>query len=261
MVNKNPFLVICLSLLSFLLQAQNSGLRWGFQSGNTIGFIPLPDHDLVQSDWFLGNSIGVTSRINLGQFKFRWASFSGRPNLLLDLGIIHAHRGYGYQITGQSWPKGYNYLVVPVLLIIKPEQRYFYRKWRKNKIFWNTKVGLQFNHHPALKHARRLVQMATNAEGTESAIQLRSLSMQFVGGLGLEKTNAKGGMGYFGISFHSGLANILQSSILPDKSRPDEQVGLIWRGSHFSLDLQYYPGKWPRLTNRKPRIIHNPRHL
>ena len=261
-MSRITFIIVAYGLvLPQLAMTQDDSFRLGFQSGNTLSLVTIQQNNLVKAGWFLGNSLGLTSRTKLGQLKFRWASFSGRPELYLDLGIIHAHRGYDYQLAGHSQIKRYNHWLFPVLLIIKPEQKIFYRKWRRRQLFWNSKVGFQLNYHPRLNHNRSLQSHSGATTARETTILSRKANFQFVGGLGLQKTSSRGGLSYFGIGFHSGLINILQTSISPVQGTSINPVNLFWRGSYVSFDVQFYPGKWPRLTNRLPPVIYNPRNL
>lgn len=242
-------------------QKETQKFSLGLQSGVNFTYNMLPENDYLKGDLFLGNSLGVVARSYLTRYKQKWGPFTNWVNVYLDYGLMYHYRGYNYQAGDDSVFREKIRASLPLMLVLRADNKYFSRKWKRNKRYFLVRTGMQldFNFNPIT-----VASVSTPNFSVQEFNNLGRTNWYYAGGFGLQqyaKNNAS--FAYVGISYYasvgrnvSGTFDIVDNSTIAVK----DQLTFKRLGSYFSLDCQYFFDLKKRVKI-EDRTIYNPRYL
>ncbi|MEN0045537.1 MAG: hypothetical protein AAF806_00620 [Bacteroidota bacterium] len=248
-------------LCSTHAQKETQKFAFGLQSGVNFTYNQLPESDYLQGDLFLGNALGVVARSYLTRYKQKWGPFTNWVNVYVDYGLMYHYRGYNYSAGNSSVLREKIRASLPVMLVLRADNKYFNRNWKRNKRYFIVRNGIQldFNFNPITAAS-----VSTPNFSVQEFNDLGRTNIYYVGGFGIQqyaKKNAS--FAYVGISYYasvgqkvSGTFDIIDNNTIAVK----DQLTFRRLGSYFSLDCQYFFDLKKRVKI-EDRTIYNPRYL
>ncbi|MEL6720839.1 MAG: hypothetical protein AAFO82_05010 [Bacteroidota bacterium] len=255
------FIFAVLILQSANAQKETQKFSLGVQSGVNFTYNMLPENPYVKGDLFLGNSPRVVVRNYLTRYKQRWGPFTNWVNVYLDYGLTYHYRGYNYQAADKSILREKIRASVPVLLVLRADNKYGTVKWRRKKRYVVVRTGIQmdFNFNPLTAAS-----IDTPSFSVQEFSDLGRTNFYYIGGFGIQqyaKNNPS--FAYFGISYMASIGQKINGSfdIIDNASISlKDQLSFRRLGSYFSLDCQYFFDLSKRIKI-EDRTIYNPRDL
>jgi len=257
-------LLLLLALFFFQLnhaQKETQKFSLGLQSGVNFTYNLLPENDYIEGDLFLGNSLGIVARNYLTRYKQKWGPFTNWVNVYLDYGLTYHYRGYNYKAGSRSIFREKFRASLPILLVLRADNKYGTIKWKRKKryIMVRTGVQLDFNFNPTTAAS-----INTPTFSIQEFNSLGRTNLYYVGGFGIQQYAKKtAAFGYVGISFHAamgrkigGTFDIIDNNTVAVKN----QFEFRRLGSYFSLDCQYFFDLNKRVKI-EDRTIYSPRFL
>ncbi|MEM8525085.1 MAG: hypothetical protein AAGG68_10595 [Bacteroidota bacterium] len=249
------------SFQSTYAQKETKKFFLGLQSGVNFTYNQLPESDYVQGDLFLGNSLGVVARSYLTRYKQKWGPFTNWVNVYLDYGLTYHYRGYNYWFESNSVLREKIRASLPVMLVLRADNKYGTRAWKRKKRYVVVRTGMQldFNFNPTTAAS-----VSTPTFSIQEFSNLGRTNFYYVSGFGLQQYAKKNAaFAYVGISFYasvgrkvSGTFDVLDNATLTVK----DQLNFQRLGSYFSLDCQYFFDLKKRVKI-EDRTIYSPRYL
>lgn len=254
-------ILVLLFLQSIEAQKETQKFSLGVQSGVNFTYNMLPENDYLEGDLFLGNSLGVVARNYLTRYKQKWGPFTNWVNVYLDYGLMYHYRGYNYQAGNSSVLREKIRASLPVILVLRADNKYGTRKWKRKQRYLLVRTGVQldFNFSPIT-----MASVNTPNFSIQEFNNLGRTNLYYTGGFGLQqyaKNNAS--FAYVGLSYYASVGrNVNGTFDIVDNGTFAVRDQLTFRrlGSYFSLDCQYFFDLKKRVKI-EDRTIYNPRYL
>lgn len=259
-------LTFLLLFLSSLLFAQKGNFAIGFQSGNNISTTRINNEfegSPLKGDFFIGSSLGVVARSYLFNWKFEWGGFRNRVRVFAEYGLNARYGGYNYLYADQTTFQAQYHFQIPVLLTFRPGiQKYWYKKWKKNRIFPIVKTGFSLG----TNSNQTIQKQYTFGEARlfEEVQNQRAFQIHYIGAIGIQKEFLNGRIMYLGFSYNTPFfVNNISGQLRLESIQLNEIVRLEQFGNYYSVEVQYFFGKRDAARRKRvgklPKVIYNPR--
>lgn len=213
-------------IISVKCYGQKEKLTFGINSGINISFF---DDSYLQTNTFLGYSIGVKTRLNLHN---SW----GMKNMneaawYFESGINYLYHGYSYTIGKQELGLTQRQVEIPLYLIGRVSKKRLPRQMTKKKISLVGKFGSVISIQRQYNSSRTF---SIGNEMINEQIVQKAFNLYLAGGLGFEREMDKIIIGT-GITIHSGLISSTKG-ILNNKTQ-GQYWNYTFRGNYLSVDI------------------------
>lgn len=205
---------------------QKEKLTFGLNSGINISIF---DANYLQTNSFLGYSIGAKARLNLESV---WGMKNmNSANWYIESGVNYIYNGYDYTFDNQSFIHPQKQIEIPFYLIGRASKKRLPRKMTKKNISLVGKFGtiLSFQRYNNSNKTYSTENWIINDQ-----IKQNWFNIYLAGGIGFERELNKIIIGT-GITLHNGFLSS-SSGTLTDYSK-GKNWNYKYRGNYLSLDI------------------------